>query len=67
MLIMIFLRRIRQKGKVKKQVDENSELVYDAGRDLSNEGQTNLPGIRFEGKDHRRIVHLGTEKRDHLL
>lgn len=49
-----------EKGKVKMLVDDNNELVYDAGKDLTNE--TNPPGIRPKGKDHRRIVHLDTAK-----
>jgi transposase InsO family protein len=49
-----------EKGKVKMLVDDNNELVYDAGKDRNNE--THPPCIRSEGKDHRRIVRVDTAK-----
>lgn len=52
-----------EKGKVKMLVDDEKELVYDAGKDRNNE-ETNPPGIRPEGKGHRRIVHLDGTKKD---
>jgi len=51
-----------EKGKVKMLVDDNKELVYDAGKDLTDENQTNPSGIQATGKDHRRIVHLDGTK-----
>ena len=50
-----------EKGKVKMLVDDEKELVYDAGKDPHDE-KTNPSGIRPEGEDHRRIVRLDGNK-----
>jgi transposase InsO family protein len=51
-----------EKGKVKMLVDDNNELVYDAGKDSHHATQTNPSGIRPQGKDHRRTIHLDGAK-----
>ena len=54
-----------EKGKVKMQVDDQKELVYDARKDPENESQTNPPGVQSRREDHGRIVHLdGTQNDD---
>jgi len=50
-----------EKGKVKMQVDDNPELVYDAKGD-DHESQADPQGVRPETKDHRRTVHLDGTK-----
>jgi transposase InsO family protein len=52
-----------EKGKVKMLVDDEKELVYDAGKEPYDE-KTTPPGIRPEGKNHRRPVHLDGTKKD---
>lgn len=52
-----------EKGKVKMLVDDNQELIYDATKGADDESQTKAPGIRPEGEDNGRFVHLdGTKK-----
>jgi transposase InsO family protein len=53
-----------EKGKVKMLVDDEKELVYDAGKDCDHE-KTNPPGIRPEREDNRRTVRLDGNKENH--
>ena len=53
-----------EKGKVKMLVDDEKELVYDAGKDSPHEN-ANPPGIRPERENHRRTVRLdGNQEND---
>ena len=53
-----------EKGKVKMQLDDEKELVYDTGKDPKNESQANPPGVRPQGEGNGRIVDLdGTKER----
>jgi transposase InsO family protein len=50
-----------EKGKVKMLVDDEKELVYDAGKDIKDE-KTNPQGIHPPRESHRRTVHLDGAK-----
>jgi transposase InsO family protein len=52
-----------EKGKVKMLVDDEKELVYDAGKDADHE-KTNPPGIQPAREDNRRIVNLDGKQED---
>ena len=52
-----------EKGKVKMLVDDDQELVYDATKGADDESQEmNPPGVRYQGQDHRRFIHLDRTK-----
>jgi hypothetical protein len=51
-----------EKGKVKMQLDDEKELVYDTGKDHNNESQANPQGVQPQREGSSRIVHLEERK-----